>query len=143
MKSRLVLLAVLSGAVVLVAAGAGVGATPPRAAHVEANALVRIDPGTNAISSVIGVGPGPMAVAVSRRSVWVYSDSDRKATEIDVPRTGFAARRPSRRARRPWPSGRPMLAADAGGAWLVGIDEQQGPLLARAGGQRATHAPTR
>ena len=78
-----------------------------------------------------------MAVAVSRRSVWVYSDSDRKATEIDVA---------TNRDRRSTPISAPpvdlsrlagpMLAADAGGAWLVGIDEQQGPLLTRVPASR-------
>ena len=37
----------------------------------------------------------------------------------------------------------PMLAADAGGAWLVGIDEQQGPLLTRVPAGAATYAPMR
>jgi hypothetical protein len=73
-----------------------------------------------------------MAVAVSRRSVWVYSDSDRKATEIDVATNGV--RRSTSVSAPPVDLGHlagPMLAADAGGAWLVGIDEQQGPLLTR------------
>ncbi len=103
-----------------------------RAAHANANALVRIDPETNAISRVIGVGSGPIAVAVGRRSIWVYSDSNRKATEIDAATN--MVRRSTTVAPRPVELGQlagPMLAVDPGGAWLVGIDPQQGPLLTR------------
>jgi DNA-binding beta-propeller fold protein YncE len=96
------------------------------------NALARIEPDTNAVGRVIGVAPGPSAVAVSRGTVWVYSDADRTVSEIDAATS--RVRRLTPVSARPVDLGRligPMLAADAGGAWLVGIDEQQGPLLTR------------
>jgi hypothetical protein len=109
---------------------AHVGMSSAVAAH--ENAPGRADPATKADGRMIGVAPGPSAVAVSRGSVWVYNDTERTVSEIE-PATS-RVRRSTPVSARPVDLGYlvgPMLAADAGGAWLVGIDERQGPLLTR------------
>jgi streptogramin lyase len=90
--------------------------------NVEPNTLVRIDPATNKISDVIDVGKGPVATAVEGDSVWVYNRDARSLTEIDpkakrVRRTIALSSDP---ADIGVPQG-PYLAADAHGAWLVGV----------------------
>jgi Protein kinase domain len=120
------LLAVLAVAVLAVAAAVvfafvrshGAAAVP----DVHANALVRIDPATNEVSDVIDVGQLPVATAVGGDSVWVYSQDSRSVAEID-PNAG-ATRRTIQLVSDPAyvgvPQG-PVLAADAHGAWLVGV----------------------
>lgn len=94
-------------------------AGPPK---VRPNTLVRIDPATNTVSDVIDVGQRPVATAVGGDSVWVYNQDAHTLTEID-PKTR-SARRTLELASDPAyvgvPQG-PVLAADAGGAWFVGI----------------------
>jgi DNA-binding beta-propeller fold protein YncE len=81
----------------------------------------------------VDVASGRSAVAVGvGHTVWVYSDSARTVSEIDV-QTG-RVRRSSLVGVRPVDLGSttgPVLAADAGGAWLVGLDEREGFLLTR------------
>src|SRR5262245_50656869 len=67
--------------VTLVVRGPGDPAIPPRAHD---NTLVRIDPRTNAVQSVIDVGSQPMAVAAWGRTVWVYSQAAGVVSEIDA-----------------------------------------------------------
>ena len=113
---------VLVGALVAAFVTRSTGAAGPLPA-VKADTLVRIDPATNAVSAVTGVGSDPAAAAVGGRSVWVYNDSGLAVTEIDAATEAvrhtttvpFAWRHPNAF------SG-PVLAADTGGAWLVGAD---------------------
>ena len=86
-----------------------------------ANTLARIDPRTNAVSNVIGVGQGPAEIAAGGRSIWVYNSADRTLSEIDAS---------TRRIRRTAELSSfapdvsvytgPVLAADEEGAWFVG-----------------------
>ena len=106
------------------------------------NKLARIDPATNAVSDVINVGQGPVATAARGNSVWVYNQTDETISEIDPA---------SRKVRETTPvpvfanaddvfSG-PDLVADAGGAWLVGLDSSgRGGVLTRVRRGRATRS---
>jgi Protein kinase domain len=118
----LVLAAVAVAAAVAFALLRGHGAAA--APVVRPNTLVRIDPATNKISDVIGVDKGPVATAVGKDSVWVYSWDARSLTEID-PKTR-AVRRTIALSSNPAdigvPKG-PYLAADPHGAWLVGVGQ--------------------
>jgi serine/threonine-protein kinase len=123
----LVLAAVLVGALVIRGTG-GVGAAPT----VKADTLVRIDPATNKVSSVVDVGPRPSAIAVGGRSVWVYNEVGPSLSEIDaatdaVQHTTTLVAVPSRVDA----IAGPVLAADAAGAWLIGIDQRGRSYLTR------------
>jgi DNA-binding beta-propeller fold protein YncE len=95
---------------------------------------VRIDPATNSVSAVVDVGAGPSATAVGgRRSVWVYnheypgSVSEIDAATMEVLQTTTVTA---------WPTkldafAGPVLAADRGGAWLIGADRSGRSLLTR------------
>jgi serine/threonine protein kinase len=89
---------------------------------VRGNTLVRIDPATNKVSDVIDVGSQPVATAVSPDSVWVYSEDTHSLAEIDP--KSRATRRTIQIPTDPSyigvPKG-PLLAADAHGAWVVGL----------------------
>jgi DNA-binding beta-propeller fold protein YncE len=107
-------------------------AAPGDRAPLHADVLVRVDPGTNRVGRVLDVGPGPAAVAVGGHSVWVYSDSSRTVSEIDVATARL--RRAIVVGSRPLDPGYeagPVLAADTGGAWLAGLDRREGFLLTR------------
>jgi streptogramin lyase len=97
------------------------------------NTLARIDPATNAVSDVIPVGNDPVATAARGNSVWVYNLVGETISEIDPA---------SRKARETTPVpvfakadnvfAGPDLVADAGGAWLVGLDSRgRGGVLTR------------
>lgn len=109
-------------AVVLPVALVSRGKTAASAVRARANTLVRIDPAANALSNVVAVGQKPVATAVGGRSVWVYSRDEGTVSEID-PRKNVVRH-------RTWPaqpvdigeSPGPVLAADAAGAWIVGLD---------------------
>ena len=78
------------------------------------------------------VGQRPSAVAVGGRSVWVYNAADPSVSEIDpatdtVRHTTSVIAAPTRLDAF---SG-PVLAADAGGAWLVGTDARGRSYLTR------------
>jgi len=110
---------------VLVAAfvlrGDGGGAAPA----VNADTLVRIDPATNEVNAAVKVGLRPSAAATSGGTVWVYNEADPTVTEIDA--ATEAVRHTTRLVavpRHPDAFEGPVLAADAGGAWLIGVDQR-------------------
>jgi serine/threonine-protein kinase len=87
------------------------------------NTLVRIDPRANEVRAVVGVGASPQAVAAYGQSVWVYSHADGSVSEIDartdtVLHTTVLSATPDHLS---WRDG-PVLAADAAGAWIVGVE---------------------
>ena len=139
--ATLVILAGVLVAAVLVRGDGNVGvAAPP----VKADTLVRIDPATNKVSAVTGVGPRPSATAVGGRSVWVYNDDGRSIAEIDATtdtrgHTTNLLAPPSQSD----PLGGPVLAADTAGAWLVGDDERGKSYLTRVFSGLAGSASTR
>jgi hypothetical protein len=124
-RRRPLLLAIMVLAVLLAGAisfavlhGRGADAPP----DVRPNTLVRIDPGTNKVSDVIDVGKGPAATAVGGDSVWVFNRDTHNLTEVDP--KARTARRTIQLASDPGPmdvAKGPVLAADANGAWLVGV----------------------
>jgi len=125
-------------AVALVARGDGAKAVPV----VRENSLVRIDPATNAISAVTDVGQDPMAAAVGGSSVWVYNHLDRTVSEIDAGTNDV--RHTTDISARPVDLGLltgPVLAADEGSAWIVGVDDRGRSVLTSVlsggGGARA------
>jgi YVTN family beta-propeller protein len=82
--------------------------------------VVRIDPATNRVSAVIGVGAGPTLAAAGGHSVWVFNESDWTVSEIDA-RTN-RVRKTTATRRRPVNVSRfagPVLAAGASRAWFV------------------------
>ena len=106
-----------------------------------ANSLVRIDPGSNRATLVVHLSSAPMATAAAGRSVWAYSAGQTVLSEFDAEanqlRSEVVLAAP--------PLGTdllsgPVLAADAGGAWVVGSgDAGDGVLtrvLAGGGGKR-------
>jgi serine/threonine-protein kinase len=118
------------GAAVFIQGNGDVAVAPPA---VKADTLVRIDPATNAIRSVTAVGERPSATAVGGRSVWVYNVDGPSVSEVDAAtaallhttRLGGAPSSP------PDAFTGPVLAADEGGAWLVGVDGRQRAYLMR------------
>ena len=135
--ATLLLLATLLIAVVVLR-DAGGGAAPT----VKVDTLVRIDPATNKTDAVIDVGPNPSATAIGGRSVWVYNYAGPSVTEIDsatnhVLQTTTVTTSPSDLS---FFTG-PILAADQGGAWLIGVDQRGRPYLTRvlSGGRRRNY----
>jgi serine/threonine-protein kinase len=122
-----------------VARGSGHHTAAPPA--VRANTLVRIDAVTNKIDAVIGVGRSPFEAAVAGPRVWVYNYAGPSVTEIDaatraVVQTTTVATSPTESLTS---STGPDLAADQGGAWLIGLDQRGTPYLTRVlagGGKR-------
>src|SRR5262245_924505 len=115
-------------AIAVVTRGDGASTAPV----VRENSLVRIDPATNAISAVTDVGQSPMASAVGGGSVWVYNHLGHSVSEIDAATN--EVRRTTRLSASPVDLGRltgPVLAADADGAWIVGVDDRGRSLLMR------------
>jgi DNA-binding beta-propeller fold protein YncE len=82
-----------------------------------------------------------MAAAVGGGSVWVYNHLDRTVSEIDA-RTAELQRTTDVSA-RPVDLGLltgPVLAADEGGAWIIGVDGNSRPVLTRVlSGARGAH----
>ena len=98
--------------------GAAAEAFVPRA-----NTIVRIDPRSNEISDVIDVGRRPNDTAVHGGTVWAFNAGDDSIVEVD-PRTGevrHTTRLPIVATDLSFGNG-PLLAADAGGAWMIGYD---------------------
>jgi streptogramin lyase len=88
-----------------------------------ANTIVRIDPRSNEISDVIDVGSRPNDTAVRGGTVWAFNIGDDTIVEVD-PRTD-EVRRTTRLPVVATDIGfgnGPLLAADAGGAWMIGYD---------------------
>jgi hypothetical protein len=111
-------------------------AVPPRT---HANTLVRIDPKTNKVQNVIDVAGRPWAVAAWGPTVWVYSKRGALVSEVDAQtnRVTHAIRTSLEPLIFAQASG-PVLAADAYGAWMVGVDHKGHGVLAlvpREGGR--------
>jgi len=134
-KRLLAAAAVLVALVAAAGAVAGVVLSGGRAAaaaplFARANTLARIDPVTNKVSAVIGVGVSPSVAAAGGRSIWVYNQGDSTISEIDAG---------TNRVRKTTavPGGvvdvsrfaGPVLAADVSGAWFVSGHDP--PLLTR------------
>ena len=132
-----VLLLVAASLAVLVALAAALAAALPVRGHgkpaasalfAEADTLARIDPATNAVSDVIHVGQSPQAIAADGRSIWVYSPAPSTVSEIDAEtrRVRHTTLLSSSANDLSVYSG-PVLAADQGGAWFVGVSSSGGP----------------
>jgi Protein kinase domain len=114
------------------------GETGASAVRVRANTLVRIDPASNTLSSVVDVGQRPVATAVGGHSVWVYSREAGTVSEID-PVT-------NRVRHTTWPMqpldigsvAGPVLAADGAGAWIIGLNGRKSVLTRIYEGGRGT-----
>jgi hypothetical protein len=113
--------------VALVARSSQGPAAPP---HAHDDTLVRIDPSTNAVQRVIDVASQPMAVAASGGRVWVFSDGPDAVSEVDAQTSRVLHTTPiSVRPVDIRPVAGPVLAADANGAWIVGVDRRERPLV--------------
>jgi len=123
--------ALFAGLALLLAAAAGIVAAASRStgeatgasAAPDPEKLVRVDPATNRVVAEVDVGAAPTATAVSGRTVWVYNRGDYTVSEVDagtneVLHTTKVTTMPTQLA---FGTG-PVLAADGGGAWLVGYD---------------------
>jgi len=141
LRRRALLFVALAAVVVMLAASLGAALAirgartgPPSAPAVRPNTVVRINPATNAIDAVIDVGARPSFIAVGGRRLWVYNSTESTVSEID------AATNKVRHTTAVPPAvdrGRgagPVLAADAGGAWLVGGSARPVLTRVRAGG---------
>ncbi len=138
---------VVAAAVVLISAAVtGAAAVGRRGAGsrasvtpVQADTLVRIDPHTNTVSHVIRLDGDPVALAVAGSRVWAYSRDADAVDEIDTRSNRLLRRTFVRVAAADFSAGAgPVLAADSGGAWIVGTDSRDRFLLARVrrdGGQ--------
>jgi hypothetical protein len=131
-----IVVAIAASLVVAFVVRGGRGPAAPRAHD---NALVRIDPRTNAVQRVIDVRRQPMAVAASGRTVWVYSHAAGVVSEVEAQTNRIL--HTTRISVTPVDLRRvtgPVLAADANGAWIVGVDRRGRSLLTRVltGGER-------
>jgi serine/threonine protein kinase/class 3 adenylate cyclase len=134
-RRRKLLLSAAGTVLVLLAAALTVMAL--REAHdtipsVRPDTLVRIDPSSNAISDVIGVGSRPSASAIGGRSVWVYNHGASTVAEIDA--DSDEVRQTMRVSAVPSSPGLltgPVLDADQRGVWLVGVDQSGAGFLTR------------
>ena len=88
-----------------------------------ADSIVRIDPRSNEISDMIHVGSRPNDVAVADGTVWAFNLGDNTVVEVDprADKVRHSTRLPVVSTDVGFGNG-PLLAADAGGAWLVGFD---------------------
>ena len=87
-RAFLLVAAILVAAVVAAALGAVLttgghakAATPLFARY---NTVARIDPATNRVSAVVGVGAAPTVAAAGGHSVWVFNQDDWTISEIDA-----------------------------------------------------------
>jgi len=98
----------------------GRGQSPAADVAIRANTLVRIDPAKNRIDDVIDVGYKPNDTAVAEDSVWAYNVGDNTVTEIDPQTDQVRHTTPLSTLPADVTLGNgPLLAADAGGAWVV------------------------
>ena len=120
--------AVLAGLAAVVAAliaGSGSNGGPAGPLYGEPNSVIRIDPDRNAVADVVPLGrrgEDPEAVAVHGRRVWVYSRAGYTVSSFDA----------STKRVQTWgvpvlpvdvsSYAGPVLAADARGAWLIGLN---------------------
>jgi class 3 adenylate cyclase/DNA-binding beta-propeller fold protein YncE len=151
-RRRLLLLAALVGVIALAAVllvafvGGGKGDEPPPALYGRPNTVVHIDPRTRNVSAVIEVGERPTAVAAYGSTVWVYNHGDFTVSEVDA---GTDTVRSTTQLSAPpiyvsWWDG-PVIAADATGAWVIGVDARGKGLLTRllSGGRGKSEYPLR
>jgi streptogramin lyase len=123
-------LLIAAAVLVLAAALAGVIASraggDPVSTDVARNTLVRIDPNTNRVVAVVGVGKLPGAIAVGGRSVWTYNYTDGTVSEIDA--ESNEVRHTTTLVMTPYltASVGSALAADRDGAWVAGFDPVTG-----------------
>ena len=137
-RSRRLALGAAAAIVVLIAAAIAAllatrgGGAPQRAAlFARKNTLARIDPATNNVSDVIAVGDAPFDVAAAGGSAWVYNAGDGSVTQVDAAtdtvRHTVALHAIAVGAN---PLAGPVVAADRGGVWFVGVSPR-GSLLVR------------
>ena len=84
------------------------------------NTVTRVDPTTNTVTAVVGVGGSPTVAAAGGHSVWVYNKDEQTISEIDA-RTNRVLKE-TRVPSLPVDVSRlagPVLAADASGSWFV------------------------
>jgi hypothetical protein len=117
---------------VLLTRGDGGSARPNL--YARANTLARIDPASDSLAAVIDVGDSPAAIAVGGRTVWVYSDADKTISQVDaatndVQHVTTLAAPPSELGLGLFDG--PIVAADAQGAWTIGVDKRGVALLTR------------
>jgi tRNA A-37 threonylcarbamoyl transferase component Bud32/streptogramin lyase len=120
-------LAIGAGAAAIVLGGRD-GAENPATA-VSDRTLVRLDPETREVAAAVDVGVGLKAVAVGGRTAWVYNVTEGTITAIDTETN--EVERVSRISTVPGESSfwnGPLIAADAGGAWVVGSRGGEGML---------------
>jgi serine/threonine-protein kinase len=128
-----VVLAGLAAVVTAVVSGTDRGAAEP-VLYGRPGTVVRIDPATNALVDVVAVGTEPEAVAVRGGRVWVYNYSDGTVATVDE-----RAKRIQSTAVLASPLdvsayAGPVLAADASGAWFIGLNQVDRPVLVRITG---------
>ena len=135
-------LAGLAAVVTALVSGADDGATEP-VLYGRPGTVIRIDPERNAVADVVPVGTDPEAVAARGRRVWVYDYSDDTISSVDertkqVQSTEVLADPVDVSA-----YGGPVLAADTGGAWFIGVNDADRPVLVRitGTGRRRTFYP--
>ena len=93
--------------------------------------VVRIDPETNAVAEVVEVGTDPEAVAVYGHRVWTYNYSDDTIANFDERTTNVETTVVPVRPVDVSGFAGPVLAADAGGAWFIGSNDADRPVLVR------------
>jgi serine/threonine-protein kinase len=133
--TTIVLIAVVASLLATVATG-NESSSSRSPLFADRNTLVRIDPRENEVRAVVRVGASPQAVAAYGQSVWVYSHADGSVSEIDartdtVLRTTVLSAAPNHLS---WRDG-PVLAADAAGVWVIGVEAR--------GEYRLTRIPSR
>jgi hypothetical protein len=120
---------VAAGAALVASSRTGRGADPPL--YGDAGSVVRIDPHTTEVTDVVHVAGDPEAVTVRGHRVWVYdyygdtiSSVDERTKQLRTTSVGARAVDVSSYAG-------PVLAADDGGAWLIGTNYANRPVLMR------------
>jgi DNA-binding beta-propeller fold protein YncE len=115
-------------ALAAVLAPRGDGETAGSGLTVRENTIVRYDPRTNEIMAVIDVGRAPVATVVNQNTVWVYNLVDRSVSEVDSATNEVRHSTPVSTVPGDInPAAGTMLAADPGGAWLIGSAEKGYP----------------
>src|SRR5262249_7852731 len=136
------IIAALSAAAATAVVAAG-GHTPKVNAPLLAgpNTLARIDPKTNKVSAVVGVGDHPIDVAAAGHIVWAYNRDDASISEVDATRnrvlktTSISGFIPSECCSV---FAGPVLAADHSGAWFVNGGDLRKPWLTHVIAGRGT-----
>src|SRR5215208_191614 len=138
-----VLAAVAAAGVATIISGSDGGAADPPL-YGAPGSVVRIDPEHNAVVAVVPVGLDPQAVAVHGSRVWVFNQVDGAVASVDETTNRVVQTTPVHA--RPVDVSAyagPVIAADAGGAWLIGSNDAGRPVLVRitGSGRRPTVYP--